>query len=297
LRNDFDEAINASLREDLARHLGLPVEVIKPCVANIGPQAEGRRSEFAHILAVELLRAGASPLKVAAYLGYWAERCEQPPKASHAFTLRDLESTLKSATKKQETEGLRGYGCRGPLAEFCPYGEADRLRCPYISRNRRPLRRDKITTLLGAFNLAKAHRAPADWKPSVVFRRRFLHMAIGALEAAKGYAGGELITSLQELEYQTGISRSTLRRDLEAMAAAGWLSFTPGLSRREKGELPARGAALRRLLPGEAEQARKVSPSVALRTGLAAILEAFGAEVTCEARSAAFCPLISGGNP
>ncbi|NIM07406.1 MAG: hypothetical protein GTO55_11810 [Armatimonadetes bacterium] len=251
---DFEVAITEALCEDLSRRLSLPVEVIKPCVANIGPQAEGTRGQYTHVLAVELLRAGASETATAAYLGDWIERCDQPPKAGHAFSLRDLESTLKSVKRRQSSGGLRGYGCKGPLGEYCPYSAADRRRCPYLSRSRRPVRWQSITTLLGAFNLTRAHKTPEHWKSGVIHRRRYLLMAIGALEAAKGYAGTELVTSLRELAYQAGISRSTLRRDLEAMAEAGWIDFLPGESRREKGSL-AKGARIRRLLPEEAREA------------------------------------------
>jgi hypothetical protein len=273
---EFDGQITESLRADLARRLGLPLESIKPCVGNIPPQSEGTRGLYCHLLAVELLRAGASSRVAAAYLGDWIERCDQPPKARHAFTLRDLESTLKSVERRKSQDGLRGYGCRGPLAEYCPYGPVEKGRCPSISRNRRPPKREKITTLLGAFNLAKAHAIPEQWKPGVIVRRRFLLIGIGALESAKGYAGTQLLTSMRELAYQTGISRSTLRRDLEAMADAGWISFTPGVSRREKGTL-ARGARIRRLLPGDAKEAELAR--------LNAIVEAFpGAEVIWEVR-------------
>jgi len=290
----LDEAIVSAFREEAARRLELPVEAVKSCVALIPPQPEGQRGYYAFVLAVELLRAGASLVKIAAYIGAWLERCDQPRKANHAFTLRELESTIRSAEKTQETAGLRGYGCyTGPLAELCPYKDAGISNCPYIAHRRKPMRRERINTLLGAFNLSKAHLVPAHWKSQVIPRRRFLYMAFGALEVIKGYAGGELITSLRELEYQTKISRSTLRRDLEAMAAAGWIEFAPGLSRREKRSLPARGACIRRLLPGESKTGDCAK--------LADVLKAFpGAEIVAEGAHYDFNPLHNtltpGGN-
>jgi len=74
---------------------------------------------------------------------------------------------------------------------------------------------------------------------------------IGALETAKGQAGVELITSSRELAYAAGYDHSTVRRDLKAMAAAGWIEYTPGLSRKDQGQGLARGARIRRLLPSE----------------------------------------------
>jgi hypothetical protein len=87
-------------------------------------------------------------------------------------------------------------------------------------------------------------------------------MVIGALEAAKGCAGVELITSGRELEYAAGYSRRTVYRDLRAMAAAGWIKYIPGLSRKHQGGSLARGARICRLLPGEwaAAQVRAVFP-------------------------------------
>lgn len=251
----INPAVAQQLREDLARKLGLTVELIKPCVASIPPQPEGTRSKWAFVLAVELLRAGASPENTREYLASWVRLCEQPPAARHAFTARDLDSTIRSALSKQQSVGLRGYGCDGELQQYCPYGEARKTCCPYLARNRRPPQRDKITTLLGAWNLAKGHWIPAHWKPAVVLRRKFLLMGIGALEAAKGFPGGELITSVRELEHETKIARSTLRRDLPEMHKAGWVFYEPGLSRRELGEGPPRGARIRRLLPGESAEA------------------------------------------
>jgi hypothetical protein len=230
------------------------VALIKPCVACIGPQEEKHRGATCYALAVEYLRTGASAAVATAVLGEWASRCAQPPRASHPFTGRDVASAVKGVVCKQKSTGLRGHGCKqGPLREACPYGggDAGMALCPYIQRNKRPPKRDRITTLLGAYNLARAHRPGSGWRPGQVIRRRFLMMVIGALEAAKGHAGVELITSGRELSYVTGCDRRTVTRDLRAMAAARWIEYTPGLSRGDQQRGPARGARIRRLLPGE----------------------------------------------
>ncbi len=213
------------------------------------------RGRYAFLLAVELLRAGATQTKAAAFLGDWASRCEQPPKAKHVFTVREVESAVAAARKKQERGGLRGFGCNKELSQYCPYGLKGRDRCPYIARNKRQPKRESITSLLGAVNLAKTLPVPEHWKPSVTLRRRYLLIVIGALEAAKGFAGGELLTSYSELAYESRLPRTNVRRDLEEMAEAGWISFKPGLSRKGRSGLPPQGARIRRLLPGESQQA------------------------------------------
>jgi hypothetical protein len=250
----WDEERVQFLCEILAERLGGDIALIKPCVACIGPQEEGCRGAVCYVLAVEYLRTGAPPEVVTAILGEWASRCFQPPRASHSFTPRDVASIVKSVVQKHKTVELRGYGCkRGTLRDACPYGGGERgmAVCPYIRRNRRPPKRDRIATLLGAYNLARAHKPGVGWKPSQTLRRRYLMMVIGALEAAKGWAGVELITSGRELECAVGCSRSTVYGDLRAMAAAGWIEYTPGLSRTHQGGGLPRGARTRRLLPVE----------------------------------------------
>lgn len=249
--------LNAGLigiaREQLAQRLGVDVAKVRPCVAMIPPQPEGLRGQFARVLAVEYLRAGAAEGVVTALLGEWASQCAQPPRAAvHPFTAREVASTVKSAARRKET--LRGYGCdTGPLAEACPY-PAGKAECPYILGRRRPRRRESFKGLVSAFNLCRGHRAPATWRAAQTIRRKFLLLAFAALETAKGYSGGELITSHREIAFQAGIPLSTVRRDLWAMKSAGWIEYTPGRSRAEIGDLP-RGARIRRLLPGDAAAA------------------------------------------
>lgn len=249
----LDAALLDTMRERMAERLGLDVRNVRPCVAAIRPQEEGRRGEFCRVLAVELLRAGASKEVCLAYLGGWAEDCCQPPRASQKFAPSEVASIVKSALKTQRHGGLRGYGCKtGPLAEICPYGGGTQGMgvCPSIAQRRRPAKRERIATLPGAWNLARQHMAPLQWTGQQTVRRRFLMMAIAALEVGKNYGGGQLFTSVRELAYQTGIPRSTVARDLVAMRDAGWVEYEPGRNRREPGDLP-RGARIRRLLPGE----------------------------------------------
>lgn len=249
----LDAELVEAMRERMAERLGLDVRNIKPCVATLPPQEGGRRGEFCRVLAVELLRAGASKEVCLAYLGGWAEDCCQPPRAPHEFAPPEVASILKSALSTQERGGLRGYGCKtGPLAEVCPYGggRPGMARCPFLAGRRRPPRREPMATLLGAYNVARRHSVPAEWTPQQAVRRRFLMMAIAALEVAKNYGGGQLFTSGRELAYHAQVPRTTVGRDLVAMRHAGWIEYEPGRSRREPGDLP-RGARIRRLLPGE----------------------------------------------
>jgi len=242
----LDAEIALRLREEAARLLELHLDVVKPCWPRITGQPEGRRAEVCHLLAVEILRAGASPMKAMGFLSQWLGHCEQPPEARHAFTLREAESTVKSVARRQKSEGLLGYGCKGPLAEWCPY--SDKRECAYLAHRRKVRKRESITTLAGAWRLAMAHRIPEGWTERQVWRRRCLLMAFGALEQLKGYSGQALITSERELEYQIEINRGTLRRDLAAMAAAGWIEYAPGLSRQQQGDSLSRGTRIVRLL-------------------------------------------------
>jgi hypothetical protein len=258
--SDMDLALVDVARERMADRLNLDLHLVRPCVALLPPQAEGQRGAAAHVLAVELLRAGVNEQTVLAEVGAFASRCDQPPKATHKVGPTDVRAVVRSAVRTQKRGGLRGYGCKtGILAAICPYASiAD---CAFIVKRRRPQKRDAIANLLGAFNLARQHRPPRTWTAEQIIRRKWLLMVVAALEVAKGYGGGVLITTDRELEFQSGVPRSTIQRDLRAMAAAGWIEYTPGRSRREPGDLPA-GAHVRRLLPGEALEAlvREVFP-------------------------------------
>ena len=248
----IDEQVTEDLRADLARRLSRDVQLIKPCVARIPRQEQGTRGTMCHVLAVEYLRTGAEPDLVMSELCKYVERCAQPPCADHPFTERDVSATLKSVLGKERREGLRGYGCdSGPLRDSCPYG-GDKSRCPYIRRMRREPKRQKLSTLLGTVNARRAHSAPAHWSERQKWRRRVLWDDIGALEVQKGYGGGELITSEKELVYRTQIAQTTLRRDLVAMAQAGWIRYSPGKSRKGRKGEPSVGTRIYRLYPEEA---------------------------------------------
>ena len=264
---DLDLALVEQMRERMADRLSLDVNLIRPCVALLPPQSEGQRGLAAHVLAVELLRAGVNEQTVLAEVGAFASRCDQPPKATHKLGPPDVRAIVNSAARTQRRSGLRGYGCKtGPLATICPHENISD--CPFILKRRRPRKRDMIANLVGAWNLAREHQAPRAWQAAQIVRRRFLLLAVAALEVVKGYGGGELITSARELAWQTSIPLSTVRRDLRAMAASGWISYTPGRSRQELGDLP-QGARVRRLLPGEAIEnlVREVFPEAEAEAG------------------------------
>lgn len=256
------------LRDSIAKELGLDPQAIKPCVAVLAstPQPKGARGAGGHKLAVEFIRAGAKPDVLCTFLGAWAQRCAQPPYANHPFTPRDIAATIRGVAKIARDGRLYGFGCDNPhdLRPFCPYGggEAGKKACPYLQVRRRPPTRKSTTTLLGAWNLARTHEVPPGWRPRQIVRRRYLMLAIGAVEIAKGHGGCQLFTSTRELADESGIERHTLMRDLRAMATAGWIEYVPGRSRVEIArlakagvEVPTRGARIRRLLPGEAAAA------------------------------------------
>lgn len=222
----LEEALTHEQRQRMAERYGVHALAVKPCVATIGPQPEGMRAHYCHILAVEMLRAGATRDRVSIERGRWAETCDQPPRrASHPFTSRDVEATVKSVARRREVGGLRGYGC-ATLESICVY-DGDRKACDYRRRLRKP-RRERAS-LLSVLDLNRWLRAPAQWRPSQEQRRRWLMLDIAALEVVRGYPGGNLITSEAELAWRAGSNRRTVHRDLEAMASAAWIGFSPGI--------------------------------------------------------------------
>jgi hypothetical protein len=234
------------MRASTARRLALDARLVKPCVAMIPPQGQGQRSRVCHILAVELLKAGAAVEGAAAYLGEWASNCAQPPAADHPYTSRDVESTVRGVGKLQTKEGLRGYGCRD-LEDWCAYGGYEqRHLCPYY----RSLSKAKAenASLVGALDIARQD-APSTWSQNQTLRRRWLMVVIAGLEVLRGRPGGLLITTQSELSWRATIPRKTVGRDLAAMAEAGWIDYTPGLSRRETAGRAPVGSAIRRLTP------------------------------------------------
>lgn len=259
------------LRERLAAHLSIAVQRIKPCVACIGNIEEGQRAHYAYVLAMELTKAGASEDALLGYLGSYARNCQQPPIADTKFAAAEAMSEGRKALRKRERkQTIRGHGCGvsrdGPLLRFCPYGAPEgRHDCPFIKDIRKAPKRVGITGLLGTFNTvrqlsvppawgvsAKGKKLPAAVRSATLIRRRWLWVALGALEVAKGHAGREYLGSLRELSFETDIPRRTLRSDLEAMAAAGWIEWEQG-KRADAPGMPSRGCRIRRLLPGDVD--------------------------------------------
>jgi hypothetical protein len=272
------------LRERLAEHLGINMQQIKPCVALIGNVEQGQRAHYAYVLAMELTKAGASEDALLGYLGSYARNCQQPPIAEMKFAAAEAVSEGRKALRKRERkQTIRGHGCgvsgQGPLLRFCPYGAPEgRNECPFIRDTRKAPKRVGIAGLVGTFNAVRQFPVRAEWaisgkgkklpaaaRSATIIRRRWLWVCLGALEAAKGHAGREYVGSLTELSFETDIPRRTLRSDLEAMAAAGWIEWEQG-KRADAPGMPNRGCRVRRLLPGDVQ--------------VRAVLDAFpGAEV------------------
>jgi hypothetical protein len=250
-------------RESLATHLGVPVEKIKPCVALLGRVPEGRRQEFCWVLVVECLRAGACEEAVRGHVGFYVEnQCEQPPFASHVFTHKEADDTVKAVLAKAKRVRIRGHGCKNaasPLLDFCLF-RGNYKTCPYVLGMFKQPKREGISTLLGALNLLTSHKPPAYWTARQRTRRALLMWTIAALEQAKGYGGAELITSEQELTvyYPGPIARRTVRGDLAAMAEAKQIGWVPGQSRRGRAGHPPIGMKITRLLPPDRERVREV---------------------------------------
>jgi len=250
-------------RELLAAHLGVPVEKIKPCVALIGRVSEHSRGEFCYVLAVACFRSGASEEAIRGHLGFYVgSQCEQPPIASHSFTHREADDTLKSLLAEAKRTRIRGHGClnpASPLREFCLYRDNHRA-CPYVRGLMKQPKREGMSTILGALNLLASHKPPAHWRERERMRRALLLWTIAALEQAKGYGGAELITSEQELTlyYPGPIARRTVRGDLAAMAEARQIRWVPGESRRGRAGLPPVGMKITRLFPPDRERVRQV---------------------------------------
>jgi len=250
-------------RDSLAAHLGVPIEKVKPCLALLGRVPEGRRQEFCWVLVVECLRAGACEEAIRGHVGFYVEnQCEQPPFASHAFTHKEAEDTVKAVFAKAKRIRIRGHGCKNPaspLLDFCLFRDNYRT-CPYVLGMFKQPKREGISTVLGALNLLVSHPTPAHWTRQQRMRRALLTWTIAALEQAKGYGGAELITSEKELTlYFPGrITRRTVRGDLAAMAAAKQITWARGRSRRGSAGLPPIGMKIARLFPPDRERVREV---------------------------------------
>jgi hypothetical protein len=250
-------------RESLAAHLGVPVEKIKPCVALLGRVKEHDRGRLCYVLVIECLRAGASEEAIRGHLGFYVEnQCDQPPFASHPFTHKEADGTVKGVFAKAKRERIRGHGClnlASPLREFCLYRDNHRA-CPYVRGLMKQPKREGISTVLGALNLLTSHKTPTGWTERQRMRRALLTWAIAALEQAKGYGGAELITTERELaRYFPGpIARRTLRGDLAAMAEARQIRWVPGESRRGRAGQPPIGMKITRLFPPDRERVREV---------------------------------------
>jgi hypothetical protein len=257
-------------REWLAARLGVPKEEIKPCLACMGGQPEDKRAYIASVIAYEFAKIGIAQDQALSYLGWYVGKCDQPPLAGHRFTDGEARAIVRSVYRKKE-RGVRifGYGCirrSSPLLEFCSYGAdvdaQNRFTCPYITQRMVKPNRRRIASIVGATNLLHMHLRlgiPKGWRKLAATRRALLYLMLAKLEAERGHPGGELLTSERILraEFPLPIKRETICRDLAAMHAAGWISWTRGKSRQVTAAAgrPPLGMRIMRLFPGDARLA------------------------------------------
>ncbi len=251
----------------LAARLGIPKEEIKPCLACMGGQPEPKRTHIASVIAYELAKIGIPQDQALSYLGWYVGKCDQPPLAGHRFTDGEARTIVRSVYRKKESGArILGYGCisrSSPLLPFCPYGAdvdaQNRFTCPYITQRMVKPSRRRIASLVGATNLLHMHLRrgiPTGWRKLAATRRSLLLLTLAKLEVDRNHPGGELWTSERMLraEFPLPITRDTIRRDLAAMQAAGWITWTRGKTHQETAGdgQPPQGMRVMRLFPGDA---------------------------------------------
>ena len=268
-------------REWLAARLEVPKDEIKPCLACMGSQPEHKRARIASVIAYELAKIDVTEEQALSYIGWYVGKCDQPPLADHRFTDGEARAIVRSVYREKKAgRRILGHGCirrSSPLLEFCPYGAdidaENRFACPYIRRRMVKPDRRRIASLVGAVNLLHLHLRPGipkGWRKLAATRRSLLILTLAKLEVERGHPGGELWTSERKLqaEFPLPVTRTTIRRDLEAMQVAGWITWTRGKAHQEttgEGRTPL-GMRVMRLFPGDAR--------------LAAVMEVFpGSEV------------------
>lgn len=257
-------------REWLAARLEVPKDEIKPCLAGMGSQPEGKRAHIASVIAYELAKIGIAEEQALSYLGWFVGKCDQPPLADHRFTDGEARAIVRSVYREKKAgRRILGHGCikrSSPLLEFCPYGAAidpqNRFACPYIRRRMVKPDRRRIASLVGAVNLLHLHLRPGipkGWRPLAATRRSLLFLTLAKLEVERGHPGGELWTSQRKLkaEFPLPIARATICKDLEEMQAVGWIEWhrgKPHQATASEGRLPL-GMRVMRLFPGDARLA------------------------------------------
>jgi len=271
-------------RELLAARLGVPKDEIKPCLACMGGQPEHKRARIANAIAYGLAKIDITEDRALSYLGWYVGRCDQPPLADHSFTDGEAQAIVRSIYRRKKAgRRILGHGCirrDSPLLEFCPYGAdidaENRFTCPYIRRRMVKPDRRRVASLVGAMNLLHMHLRmgiPKGWRRLSASRRALLCLVLAKLEVERGHPGGELWTSERKLEaeFPLPIARATIRRDLAAMQAVGWIEWRcgkPHQATAAEGKEPL-GMRVMRLFPGDAR--------------LAAVMQAFpGAQVEGE---------------
>jgi hypothetical protein len=159
-----------------------------------------------------------------------------------------------------------GHGCirrSSPLLPFCTYGAdidaRNRFACPYITKRMVKPSRRQMASLVGTMNLLHRHLRlglPKGWRKLAAARRALLYVLIATLEVERGHPGGELWTSERKLaaEFPLPVKRETIRRDLAAMQAAGWIDWTRGKAHQATAVngKPPLGMRVVRLFPGDA---------------------------------------------
>ncbi len=162
---------------------------------------------------------------------------------------------VRSAFHVKATHGLRGFGCKGPLANCCPYPIATRsLQCPWT----RHLRKDRPDRepLLDAAACACEHVAPASWTREREMSARFALVNLAAEEKRRGLRPySPLFISQRELSRLMGAGwgRKRVMTLLRHMREAGWCEVTDhGNEWGGRGRL---ATEVRRLEPGRVARA------------------------------------------
>lgn len=202
---------------ELSKSTGHPGPGIKPCIATLieSPLTKGgfpQRNEAGLVIASELKRIGQNYDQVLSRLQYWNQHNNPPLRYS------ELQHITNCAFRKDYK-----YSCLNPiLSAFC-IGEDV---CPFVNgvRSEKPKYNDLVFLDRGWQCFLTTTQSAIYW------------IGLKYLEVCRHIGkGGRIFANHTQIAKASGVSLSSIRRNLKILQKVGLIEYKPGTPRKWEG--------------------------------------------------------------